>query len=109
LRQYSRGHMQHNRRLRSNRPLGPELLVWQTEPLLSRRPPKMCKLLRGLPTAHPLQLLTNLTALPQANNTIVIFTTHNGAEVFTWPDGGMTPFKNTKGTVGEWQRAIQAP
>ena len=25
-------------------------------------------------------------------NTIVIFTTDNGAEVFTWPDGGMTPF-----------------
>jgi arylsulfatase len=35
------------------------------------------------------------------DNTIVIFTTDNGAEVFTWPDGGMTPFKNTKGTVGE--------
>ena len=29
------------------------------------------------------------------------FTTDNGAEVFIWPDGGMTPFKNTKGTVGE--------
>jgi arylsulfatase len=37
----------------------------------------------------------------QANNTIVIFTTDNGAEVFTWPDGGMTPFKATKGTVYE--------
>ena len=37
----------------------------------------------------------------ETNNTIVIFTTDNGAEVFTWPDGGMTPFKNTKGTVGE--------
>src|SRR4030095_3654726 len=37
----------------------------------------------------------------EANNTIVIFTTDNGAEVFTWPDGGMTPFKATKGTVGE--------
>src|SRR4030095_11155806 len=32
---------------------------------------------------------------------IVIFTTDNGAEVFTWPDGGMTPFKGTKGTVME--------
>lgn len=32
-------------------------------------------------------------------NTIVIFTTDNGAEVFTWPDGGMTPFKYAKGTI----------
>ena len=30
-----------------------------------------------------------------------MFTTDNGAEVFTWPDGGMTPFKATKGTVME--------
>ncbi len=36
-----------------------------------------------------------------ANDTIVVFTTDNGAEVFTWPDGGMTPFKGTKGTVME--------
>ncbi|TCR91748.1 arylsulfatase [Rhizobium sp. BK376] len=36
-----------------------------------------------------------------ANNTIIVFTTDNGAEVFTWPDGGMTPFKGTKGTVME--------
>ncbi|MGD9592394.1 MAG: arylsulfatase [Candidatus Berkiella sp.] len=34
-------------------------------------------------------------------NTIVIFTTDNGAEVFTWPDGGMTPFKQAKGTIYE--------
>lgn len=34
-------------------------------------------------------------------NTIVIFTTDNGAEVFTWPDGGMTPFKYAKGTIYE--------
>ena len=37
----------------------------------------------------------------QADNTIIVFTTDNGAEVFTWPDGGMTPFKGTKGTVME--------
>ncbi|CAN7697537.1 arylsulfatase [Rhizobium leguminosarum] len=37
----------------------------------------------------------------EADNTVVIFTTDNGAEVFTWPDGGMTPFKGTKGTVME--------
>jgi arylsulfatase A-like enzyme len=46
-------------------------------------------------------LLKHLDDMGEANNTIVIFTTDNGAEVFTWPDGGMTPFKNTKGTVGE--------
>jgi hypothetical protein len=32
-------------------------------------------------------------------NTIVIFTTDNGAEVFTWPDGGNTPFAGSKGMV----------
>jgi len=34
-------------------------------------------------------------------NTIVVFTTDNGAEVFTWPDGGMTPFRGTKGQILE--------
>ena len=47
------------------------------------------------------QLLQHLQAIGEANNTIVIFTTDNGAEVFTWPDGGMTPFKATKGTTFE--------
>jgi arylsulfatase len=46
-------------------------------------------------------LLKHLEDIGEADNTIVVFTTDNGAEVFTWPDGGMTPFKNTKGTVGE--------
>jgi Sulfatase len=32
------------------------------------------------------------------DNTIVIFTTDNGAENFTWPDGGQTPFAGGKGT-----------
>ena len=34
-------------------------------------------------------------------NTIVIFTTDNGAEVYTWPDGGMTPFRGAKGQILE--------
>ena len=34
-------------------------------------------------------------------NTIVVFTTDNGTEVFTWPDGGQTPFAQSKGTVME--------
>jgi arylsulfatase len=46
-------------------------------------------------------LLTHLKDIGEADNTIVIFTTDNGAEVFTWPDGGMTPFRATKGTVFE--------
>ncbi|PWK45474.1 arylsulfatase [Pseudomonas sp. OV226] len=36
-----------------------------------------------------------------ADNTIVIFTTDNGAENFTWPDGGTTPFAMGKGTIME--------
>jgi len=35
------------------------------------------------------------------NNTIVGFTTDNGAENFTWPDGGQTPFSGGKGTALE--------
>ena len=35
------------------------------------------------------------------NNTIVVFSTDNGAENFTWPDGGQTPFAGGKGTVME--------
>jgi hypothetical protein len=35
------------------------------------------------------------------NETIVVFTTDNGTENFTWPDGGQTPFAGGKGTVME--------
>ena len=35
------------------------------------------------------------------DNTIVVFTTDNGTELFTWPDGGQTPFAQCKGTVME--------
>ena len=46
-------------------------------------------------------LLQHIDDIGEADNTIVVFTTDNGAEVFTWPDGGMTPFKGTKGTSFE--------
>lgn len=46
-------------------------------------------------------LMRKLDEMGEAENTIVIFTTDNGAEVFTWPDGGMTPFRMSKGTVYE--------
>jgi arylsulfatase len=35
------------------------------------------------------------------DNTIVMFTSDNGTEQFTWPDGGQTPFAMAKGTVME--------
>jgi arylsulfatase len=47
------------------------------------------------------EILQHLQDTGEAGNTIVVFTTDNGAEVFTWPDGGMTPFKGTKGTSFE--------
>jgi len=47
------------------------------------------------------EILKHLQDIGEAENTIVIFTTDNGAEVFTWPDGGMTPFNGTKGTSFE--------
>jgi arylsulfatase A-like enzyme len=47
------------------------------------------------------QILKHLDEIGEADNTIVVFSTDNGAEVFTWPDGGMTPFKGTKGTSFE--------
>ncbi len=47
------------------------------------------------------EILKHLEDIGEAQNTIVIFTTDNGAEVYTWPDGGMTPFKAGKGTSYE--------
>jgi arylsulfatase len=46
-------------------------------------------------------LLKHLDDMGEADNTIVVFTTDNGAETFTWPDGGNTPFKGQKGTAFE--------
>ena len=46
-------------------------------------------------------VLKKLADMGEAENTIVVFTTDNGAEVFTWPDGGMTPFRMSKGTIYE--------
>jgi len=47
------------------------------------------------------ELLKKLDALGIANNTIVVFTSDNGAETFTWPDGGNHPFRGEKGTTYE--------
>jgi arylsulfatase len=47
------------------------------------------------------ELLKKLDELGVADNTIVMFTSDNGAEVFSWPDGGNHPFRGEKGTVYE--------
>jgi arylsulfatase len=52
-------------------------------------------------------LLDKLEELGIADNTIVIFSTDNGAEKFTWPDGGTTPFRGEKGTT--WEGGFRVP
>jgi arylsulfatase A-like enzyme len=47
------------------------------------------------------ELLKKLYDLGIADNTIVMFTSDNGAEIFSWPDGGNHPFRGEKGTVFE--------
>ncbi|MDY7563508.1 arylsulfatase [Pseudomonas sp. RTC3] len=46
-------------------------------------------------------VLKKLKDMGLDDNTIVVFTTDNGAENFTWPDGGQTPFAGGKGTALE--------
>jgi arylsulfatase len=46
-------------------------------------------------------IMKHLDDIGEAKNTIVIFSTDNGTETFTWPDGGNTPFKGQKGTAYE--------
>jgi len=53
------------------------------------------------------QLLKKLDDLGVADNTIVAFTTDNGAEVCTWPDGGSTPFRGEKDT--NWEGGWRVP
>ena len=46
-------------------------------------------------------VMKKLKDMGEEDNTIVVFTTDNGTENFTWPDGGTTPFAQCKGTVME--------
>ena len=46
-------------------------------------------------------VMKKLEELGVADNTIVVVTTDNGTEAFTWPDGGNTPFKGAKGMATE--------
>jgi len=53
------------------------------------------------------QLLDKLDDLGVAENTVVVFTTDNGAEVLSWPDGGATPFRGEKDT--NWEGGWRVP
>jgi len=53
------------------------------------------------------QLLAKLEELGVEDNTIVMYSTDNGAEVFTWPDGGTTMFRNEKAT--QWEGGFRVP
>lgn len=53
------------------------------------------------------QLLARLKELGVEENTIVIYTTDNGAETFTWPDGGTTMFRGEKNT--NWEGGYRVP
>jgi len=46
-------------------------------------------------------VMKKLEDMRVADNTVLVFSTDNGAENFTWPDGGQTPFAGAKGTVLE--------
>ncbi len=52
-------------------------------------------------------MLDHVKKLGVEDNTIVIFSTDNGAEKFTWPDGGATPFYGEKGTT--WEGGFRVP
>jgi arylsulfatase A-like enzyme len=53
------------------------------------------------------QLLAKLKELGIENNTIVMYSTDNGAETFTWPDGGTTMFRSEKNT--NWEGGYRVP
>jgi arylsulfatase A-like enzyme len=53
------------------------------------------------------QLLAKLEELGIADNTIVMYSTDNGAESLSWPDGGTTPFRGEKDT--NWEGGWRVP
>jgi arylsulfatase len=52
-------------------------------------------------------VLKKLDELGLADNTIVMYSTDNGAEKFTWPDGGQSPFRGEKNT--NWEGGYRVP
>jgi arylsulfatase len=53
------------------------------------------------------QLLNKLRELGLEKNTIIMYSTDNGAEAFTWPDGGTTMFRGEKNT--QWEGGYRVP
>jgi arylsulfatase len=53
------------------------------------------------------QILDKLKELGLDSNTIVMYSTDNGAEKMTWPDGGQSPFRGEKGT--QWEGGFRVP
>jgi arylsulfatase len=53
------------------------------------------------------EVLKKLEAMGQLDNTLIVFTTDNGAEAISFPDGGVTPFKGQKGEA--WEGGFRAP
>jgi arylsulfatase A-like enzyme len=53
------------------------------------------------------ELLKKLDDLGIANDTIVMYSTDNGAETMSWPDGGTTPFRGEKNT--NWEGGYRVP
>ncbi len=56
---------------------------------------------------HVGQLLDKLDELGITENTIVMYSTDNGAEIMGWPDGGMIPFRGEKNTT--WEGGFRVP
>ena len=56
---------------------------------------------------HVGQLLAALKEMGLEENTIVMYSTDNGAETFTWPDGGTTMFRGEKNT--QWEGGYRVP
>ena len=56
---------------------------------------------------HVGQVLKKLEELGELDNTIFVYSTDNGAETVTWPDGGITPFHGEKGTT--WEGGMRVP
>jgi arylsulfatase len=56
---------------------------------------------------HVGQILDKLDELGLTDNTIVMYSTDNGAEVFSWPDGGTTPFRGEKNE--NWEGGYRVP
>lgn len=56
---------------------------------------------------HVGRILAELKASGLDKNTIVIYTTDNGAYQYMWPQGGTTPFRGDKGTT--WEGGVRAP